>query len=84
MRAFLSDFGMLIGEGISNFPVLIYNQFISEVMEILLYASALAIDCFNNLFLFKNIFPIVPHEFSPSEPKNYKRKMAAIYVTVWW
>jgi len=44
MRAF-SDFGtpMLIGEGYRTFPVLIYNQFISEVGGNSAFASALAI-----------------------------------------
>ena len=44
MRAF-SDFGtpMLIGEGYRTFPVLIYNQFISEVGGNAAFASSLAI-----------------------------------------
>lgn len=44
MRAF-SDFGtpMLIGEGYRTFPVLIYNEFISEVGGDAAFASALAV-----------------------------------------
>ena len=92
MRAF-SDFGtpMLIGEGYRTFPVLIYNQFISEVGGNSAFASALAIMAIIialTIFLIQkyisNRYSFSMNSLHPIEPKKTtKGKMAAIYATVY-
>ena len=83
MRAF-SDFGtpMLIGEGYRTFPVLIYNQFISEVGGNSAFASALAIFLIQKYI--SNRYSFSMNSLHPIEPKKTtKGKMAAIYATVY-
>jgi len=92
MRAF-SDFGtpMLIGEGYRTFPVLIYNQFISEVGGNSAFASALAIMAIIialTIFLIQkyisNRYSFSMNSLHPIEPKKTtKGKMVAIYATVY-
>ena len=92
MRAF-SDFGtpMLIGEGYRTFPVLIYNQFISEVGGNSAFASALAIMAIIialTIFLIQkyisNRYSFSMNSLHPIEPKKTtKGKMIAIYATVY-
>ena len=92
MRAF-SDFGtpMLIGEGYRTFPVLIYNQFISEVGGNSAFASALAIMAIIialTIFLIQkyisNRYSFSMNSLHPIEPKKTtKGNMVAIYATVY-